>query len=108
MAYLDISYIFLDEGLWDALNLSAKCSENDSSDSEWRLGAKHEGTNPTYSDGISDWMAVSEATKVGVMELWLIDSPDPKTNASWANLGPLQSFCTCRCSFFEWLLEWVL
>ena len=28
-------------------------------------------------------MAVSEASMVAVMEVWLIDSPDPKTNASW-------------------------
>ena len=37
-------------------------------------------------------MAVSEARKVAVMEVWVLDSPDPKTNASWATLGPLQSF----------------
>ena len=41
-----------------------------------------------------DRMAVSETSAVAVMEVWLIDSPDPKPNASWATMGPLQSFCT--------------
>ena len=47
-------------------------------------------------------MAVSETSEVAVMEVWLIDSPDPKTNASWATVGPLQSFCTL-CSLVQWL-----
>ena len=38
-------------------------------------------------------MAVSETSEVAVMEVWLIDSPDPKTNTSWATKGALQSFC---------------
>ena len=29
-------------------------------------------------------MAVSETIEVAVMEVWLIDSPDPKINTSWA------------------------
>ena len=44
--YLD-SYSFLD-------NLSVTCSENDSSDSDWCPGPKHEASNATDSDGISD------------------------------------------------------
>ena len=44
-------------------------------------------------------MAVSETIEVAVMEVWLIDSPDPKINTSWATKGPLQLFCTW-CSLF--------
>ena len=46
-------------------------------------------------------MAVSETIEVAVMEVWLIDSPDPKINTSWATKGPLQLFCTwCSRSLF--------
>ena len=44
-------------------------------------------------------MAVSETSEVAVKEVWLIDSPGPKTNTSWATKGPLQSFCTWRSLF---------
>ena len=51
MAHLD-SYNFRNEDLRGPLILSATCSENDSGDSEWCLGAKHEGSDATDSDGI--------------------------------------------------------
>ena len=51
-------------------------------------------------------MAVSETFEVAVMEVWLIDSPDPKINTSWATKGPLQLFCTW-CSLVHFL-GWVV
>ena len=53
MTHLD-SCSFPDEDLWGVLILSATNSENDSSDSGQSLGAKHEGSDTTDFDGISD------------------------------------------------------
>ena len=48
-------------------------------------------------------MAVFETSEVAVMEVWLIDSPDPKANASWATTMILHLVFTCSMTFWnEW------
>ena len=44
------SYNFPNEDLSDTFILSATCSKNDSTDSEWYQGAKHEDSETTDSE----------------------------------------------------------